>query len=691
MAYRVSKCKGLWEFVLIRSRLAPLYPRWARVRSKQLYRECKRVLLPDSTVRWVVAAESHPMADHIELGGQKSSHIISYLVSPVGEYQVVKHSVFPLLRLLPDATEASFSYNFTQSPHIVVDDMAYTPRARYVDIRGTLAFRHHATMGVEVVDEYLPCTLTPGLIQRITICNVDEVPHHVAVQMPPFHRSIRKHTKQGPYEVCAALADEDGRMLSGFAVPELCASLKPGDNHTFYVVYYAVAKEEELLVDCRLECKKRATLIEDSFETGLSIEGDALYKAACAHAGLRAAESVLDTPVGPMHCPGGGVFYGAVWTNDSLEYSAPLAAIYGNGSLLTAQENVLNMYATYLEPDERGVMHALPTSIAAMGSRLWALAGDRGDTQMYGVALARWALLRGREEDARRVFPWVVRAVQYTASRTNKQGLVRSDSDELEGRFPTGRANLYTACLSYDLYHMASVLAEALSEATYATLWRSYQQSIEESIERVLGRRVQRYDTYRYYVGNTHLRSHIALPLSVGIHRRSRETALALYEGLYDGTSVQTSSASSVKWDRGILMAMRGLFKAGETDIASEMLRSYTQARILGNHAPYPIEAFPEGNRRQLSAESMLYVRVYSEGVFGIEPTSLHAISVCVHKPTHMREVTLRHAHIMGDVVTLRYKEGVLLVTDIYGATLFSASVPEGQPVTINIPFMGAK
>lgn len=39
---------------------------------------------------------------------------------------------------------------------------------------------------------------------------------------------------------------------------------------------------------------------------------------------------------------------------------------------------------------------------------------------------------------------------------------------------------------------------------------------------------------------------------------------------------------------------------------------------------PYPIEAWPEGNQRHLSAESGLYCRIIIEGMFGIRPTGLH-------------------------------------------------------------------
>ena len=39
---------------------------------------------------------------------------------------------------------------------------------------------------------------------------------------------------------------------------------------------------------------------------------------------------------------------------------------------------------------------------------------------------------------------------------------------------------------------------------------------------------------------------------------------------------------------------------------------------MLGERVPYPVEAYPEGNRRHLSAESALYCRVITDGLFHI-------------------------------------------------------------------------
>lgn len=59
------------------------------------------------------------------------------------------------------------------------------------------------------------------------------------------------------------------------------------------------------------------------------------------------------------------------------------------------------------------------------------------------------------------------------------------------------------------------------------------------------------------------------------------------------------------------LYALRGVLQAGETEKAMDFIRYYSRRRLLGEHVPYPVEAYPEGNQRHLSAESGLYCRIY--------------------------------------------------------------------------------
>jgi hypothetical protein len=69
---------------------------------------------------------------------------------------------------------------------------------------------------------------------------------------------------------------------------------------------------------------------------------------------------------------------------------------------------------------------------------------------------------------------------------------------------------------------------------------------------------------------------------------------------------------------------------------------AYSRARLLGSHVPYPVEAWPEGGRRQLSAESALYCRIFTEGLFGINPVGFGVFDIKPHLPVGWQKMELR-------------------------------------------------
>jgi len=64
---------------------------------------------------------------------------------------------------------------------------------------------------------------------------------------------------------------------------------------------------------------------------------------------------------------------------------------------------------------------------------------------------------------------------------------------------------------------------------------------------------------------------------------------------------------------------------------------------LLGEHVPYPVEAWPEGDQRHLSAESALYCRAVTEGLFGIYPTGLNEFTMTPWLPQGWNMMELRN------------------------------------------------
>ena len=109
---------------------------------------------------------------------------------------------------------------------------------------------------------------------------------------------------------------------------------------------------------------------------------------------------------------------------------------------------------------------------------------------------------------------------------------------------------------------------------------------------------------------------------------------------LWTADGLATEAGDKTFWDRSTLYGLRGVFAAGATEKALEYLTYYSKRRLLGDHVPYPVEAYPEGNQRHLSAESALYCRVYTEGMFGLRPTGFDSFLLTPRLPAGFRDFT---------------------------------------------------
>ena len=135
-----------------------------------------------------------------------------------------------------------------------------------------------------------------------------------------------------------------------------------------------------------------------------------------------------------------------------------------------------------------------------------------------------------------------------------------------------------------------------------------------------------------YYKGNTLLRSWICTPLTVEIFNRKEETLKALFSpALYRNGMLRSVSNNATTWDRSLLFALRGAFLADD-EKAFDKLCAYSRDRLIGNHSPYPFEAYPEGNRAHLSGESALFCRAVTEGLFGLRVTGYRKLRIAPKK-----------------------------------------------------------
>ena len=212
---------------------------------------------------------------------------------------------------------------------------------------------------------------------------------------------------------------------------------------------------------------------------------------------------------------------------------------------------------------------------------------------------------------------------------------------------------------------------------------------LRRSIESYFGATVDGFATYRYYKGNEVLRAWICTPLTVGIYDRRQGTIDALFsEKLWTKDGLASESGQVTFWDRATLYALRGVFSAGETKRAMDYFLYYSNRRLLGEHVPYAVEAYPEGNQRHLSAESALYCRVVTEGLFGIRPEGLHSFSFMPQLPENWDSMALKNIKAFNNDFNIEVKRAKdKLSVKVYNQqkVFINLIVRSGEAILVNL------
>mmetsp|Transcript_12237 Transcript_12237/g.37335 ORF Transcript_12237/g.37335 Transcript_12237/m.37335 type:complete len:653 (-) Transcript_12237:38-1996(-) len=580
--------------------------------------------------------------DHIEMSGERVSVILQYGTKPGGELQIKRVVVWPGLRTLPNNTHASLTYTFVGPPPGLRPGLKDVVR----EVRLNGMVKVESQCGVLKTTRWMfPSVDKPIYFELAVIENTGSITQQI-VAADPKEGTVTLPEKglDGSYTIESVSVGSDK------------GELPPGEHAVRAVAYRArvssdmveFVDEEEVIA----ELDRRQSFIRQIFQRAISFEtdGDNMLSTMFKFAELRAVESVFRTRGGLMHSPGGGAYYAAVWANDQAEYAAPFFALLRGSKAFEATINMFRMYSNHMNDEFR----PLPSSIIAEGADAFSVNGDRGDAAMVAYAAGRFALTCGDLGIANELWPLVEWCLEYCRRRTNAAGVVMSNTDELEGRFPTGDANLCTSSLTYDALVSASYLAGELDKGQYVQPYRERAEKLAESIERHFGARVEGFQTYRYFEGCAVLRSWICIPLTVGIEKRSAGTIDALFSSrLWTPDGLGTVAGSTVFWDRATLYGLRGAYNAGATHAAHEHFVSFSRRRLLGNHVPYPIEAFPEGNQQHLSAESALYCRVVTEGLFGMRPIGFRKFICAPRLPESWKFMALRNMNAFCTVLDI--------------------------------------
>lgn len=637
-------------------------------------------LTDDGGIEWQPkAGDAH--SDHIEMSGKRVSTVLRYGVNSDGAFTLNKSMVWPLLRTIPNNTHASLMRRYGWNPldAITVNGKAMTnEKVKSVSLKGSLDVKSVFDNGYygkwDLERTYFPSTENPTLVEIYKITNSGK--KDLSIEIPELRQiSVTDPAKgtKGSYAIEAAID------TAGFF------TLAPGKSLTFSAHITAAVKGQPLHKPNAAAEKMNRDALVDNLMGSLVLETpDPVIDRMQAFSKIRACESIYDTKGGPLHGPGGESYYAAIWANDQAEYINPYFPYtgyeYGNASAL----NAFKHFARFMNPNWKPI----PSSIIAEGEDIWNGAGDRGDAAMIAYGAARYALARGSKKEALELWPLITWCLDYCRHNLNSEGVVKSDSDELEGRFPSGDANLCTSSLYYDALLSASYLAPEIGKGNGAN-FRKEAQTLRKNIDKYFDGNVEGFHTYAYYKGNDKLRAWICIPLSVGIDDKAETTLDALFSPkLWTENGLLTQSGDKTFWDRSTLYALRGAYTVGAEDRATDFMNRYSTTRLLGDHVPYAIEAWPEGGQRHLSAESALYGRIITEGLFGIRPTGLKSFSLTPRMPQGWDHMNLRKIKAFGsdfDIEVKRVKGDRMAVKVIAGGTAKEYTIGHGKTLNVKL------
>ncbi len=578
-------------------------------------------------ITWNLLSEPKlPHSDNIEMSGRRVAAIISYEVDTTRTVTISRDVIYPQLRTRIKSSanrwakyRAYLRYEYTDDllPTIIVGDRTYEIGALdSVHIDGMIHFDHAARQGLTVRRTLFPSMTDRLFIETWRLTNVSNEAKYVDVGSTEL---IQRELGDNGAFVRRVSVDKTGPFV-----------VEPGESLEFAIRFSAELNDEGPVRQTSGEALSSRRSFLNEIEKNLVLDSpDSVLNTLFRFSKIRTAESIYETAMGLVHSPGGGRYYAGVWANDQAEYSGPFFPYLGYD---TGNVAALNAYRQFLNNIPEGDGNFW--SSFEMEGTVTCCGGDRGDAAMIAFGASQYALASGSKEEAEEIWPLIEWSLDYSDRHKNVEGVITSDSDEMEGRIATGGANLATSSLYLGALQQSVYLARALGKRR--SVRRMYERraaDLRVAIEKYFGATIDGLETYQYFDGHPYLRHWISLPLVMGIDTRKEGTLDALFTKLWTDNGVKvehnpTLPEPDLFWDRGTLYAFRGAFKAGAANRALEKLKAYSATRLLGFHVPYVVEAWPEGNMAHLSAESALYSRIFTEGILGIVPTSFESFSM---------------------------------------------------------------
>ena len=590
-------------------------------------------------IEWKVSADRRlPHADHLEMNGHRASVVLGYGVDADGALKLSPTLIAPGFRMMLRATSNQFVHVFSPSqvPSVTVGDHPVLERPELIRFDGTWTAISRAEGGLRVTRTVFPSMDQPWLCQLLEVVNEGTEPVSVGTSAGFIAQT---EGVKGRYEYGAQIFPSGGRVL------------KPGERAEWGVrCYVKFAYDLDLAFDAAAELSARRRRLDALAEQVELVTDDPVLNLMYRFAKQRVGESVFFSDMGMIACPGCGKYYSAQWPNDQIEYVGTWFGITGDIEQQMSELNAARLFRRYMKDD----FAKLPSCINSEGNYRWEPL-ERGDAAMYASGLSGFLLCSGRADWAREFIGALEWTLEFCRRRLTVDGVVASDCDELEMRYPAGKANLCTSALYYEALKRTAIIARELGDAERARDYAARAEAMAAAIERYFGCEKGGRKTYRYFDGCTETRAWISIASCVGLKGRERGVMEELFSPrMWNGAEMLSAEHDRVTvWDRTCLSAFRGLARAGLGDEMLPKIRAFSRNRLLGEHVPYAVELNTTRNGAHSAAEGALFCRIFTEGYFGLEPTGFGTFRTEGRLPKGLGKMELRNIRAFGRVFDL--------------------------------------
>lgn len=572
-------------------------------------------------------------------------------------------------REVPNNKKLLFEAGRETNPELRVNDQALKcefPASAAFD--GLLTLTYPVSRGVLVTRTVYPSMTRAVVIDEWQVRNTSDKP--VTVRVAPARR--------------VKPVDEQIAIVWSCQGVESVA-VKPGEMISFATCVQAgLADAPDLAIDVAAERGARRAVVEAAWRGPGRLETpEPQLNVAFALQKFHVLECPMETRKGVITHNGSLIYSPGIWANDPVEYSSPLFPFFGDPELNRAG---MNMYRVWQDHCQQQGIVPFPGSFE--GPALKLTQKERGDDAMVLYGLSKFLLFQGDRAAAEQLWPLLEFSAASVLSHTTADGIIASQTDEMEDRYPTGKANLSTSALAYGGYRQAARLAQSMGKPLAAEFDRR-ADALRMGLEAYFGAEIEGFKTYRYYKENTTLRGWILLPLAMGITERKEGTVAALlsdqlWPKRMQGADILAESTRPTEWGRETYYALRVLFKAGRTEEALDLTRRVVRAQIFGPKGPYPDE-----DAIDMLCPGSLYPRVFTEGMFGIVPTGLNSFECTPWLPKAWPRMALRDVRAFGrawDLVVERVGDQQKITITSGDRTVMTEVGPAGKTHAVRFP-----